>query len=163
MKHNAYKVRARRWRRGWAQFRCLGWSRRWLLVEAVGWLGLARLAVLCLPFRWIASWLGSAHAADTAPTLSGDPRLAEEVQWALRVVSRRTPWQSNCLAQAIAGQRMLARRGAATALYMGLRREGPELAAHAWLRSAGVLVCGGPQDESFTVVSTFVFDPGSDV
>ncbi len=132
------------------------WPRRWLLLEALCWLGLARLAVLRVPFRWIAPLLGRAERVG-GQLHHGDGRLATDVGWALRVVSPRTPWKSNCLAQVVAGQRMLFCRGEATALYLRLRREGEEVVAHAWLRAGGLVVCGGPGEETFTVLTTFVW------
>ena len=40
------------------RFLSLSNRRRWLLLEASLWLGLARVAVLTLPFRWIMAALG---------------------------------------------------------------------------------------------------------
>ena len=49
----------------------LSWSDRFLLLETTLWLALARLAVLVVPFRRLAPWLG-ATMAESPPA---EPRL----------------------------------------------------------------------------------------
>ena len=126
------------------------------MIEALLWLGLARLAIMALPFRWIAPRLGQ-HMAESAPT--GAPAQANRLRriaWAITVVGRRTPWESDCLAQALAGKMMLRRRGYQSTLYLGVTRNGDEgLDAHAWLRSGDLILTGVHGKERFTVVSTF--------
>jgi hypothetical protein len=134
----------------------LSWADRLLLIEALLWLGLARLAILALPFRWIAPHLGQ-HMAESAP--SEAPQQASRLRriaWAVRTASRHTPWESACLAQAVAGKRMLRRRGLQSTLYLGVTRNGDErLDAHAWLCSGDVILTGVHGKERFTIVSTF--------
>lgn len=142
--------------RFFTRFLSLSWTERTLLLEAVLWLGLARAAVLTFPFRWIMQGLGqSANVAHTANSAPLQP-VVPQVTWAIRVVSRRTPWQSNCLAQALAGLIMLRRRGIVSTLYLGvLKDKQSQLAAHAWLRSSEMTVTGGNQLDQYTVVAWF--------
>lgn len=134
----------------------LSWSDRLLLIEALLWLVLARLAILALPFRWIAPHLGQ-HMAESAPTEA--PEQADRLRriaGAITAASRRTPWQSACLAQAMAGKMMLRRRGLHSTLYLGVvGDEDRGLSAHAWLRSGDVILTGARGMERYTVVSTF--------
>lgn len=131
-------------------------AKRWLLLEATLGLGLARLAVLTLPFRWIMGGLGQqlgAAATTIQPTQLAD---VQDIAWAIRLVSRRTPWHSNCLAQALTGLVMLQRRGIAGTLYLGvLKGRDRHLAAHAWLHSNDMIVTGGSQLERYTVLAHF--------
>lgn len=138
-------------------FLALPSPKRWLLLEAILWLGLARAAVVVLPLRWIMVGLGqSIGIATSTAQLVGNSEL-QGVAWAISVASRRTPWQSNCLAQALAGQIMLRRRGIASTLYLGVMKEGPNmLVAHAWLSSQAMIVTGGHQQlERYVVVASF--------
>ena len=147
------------------RFLSLSNRRRWLLLEASLWLGLARAAVLTLPFRWIMAALGqrptTVEMATSSTNLSETQQgEIQQVTWAIRVISRRTPWQSNCLAQALAGQIMLRRRRIVSALYLGVMKEADNgLTAHAWLRSNGFIVTGDGQLEKYAVVARFRANP----
>lgn len=93
-----------------------------------------------------------------SPT-TDEPDQHEDVHRLSRAVvtmSRHTPWESQCLTQALAGKMMLKRRGIASTLYLGVMKDGDTgLSAHAWLRSGTFILTGGPEQERFTVVSTF--------
>lgn len=52
-------------------------------------------------------------------------------------VSARYPRSRCCLAQALALQRLLARRGIPVDVRIGVRREGRAIAGHAWVELAG--------------------------
>jgi hypothetical protein len=140
-----------------------GWRRRTraeraLLLEAFTLLGLARFAVLVLPFRWLAVSLGK-HMAETDARI--DPsRLvhARMVGRAVRSAARYTPWESLCLPQAIAAQWMLKRRHVAGTVYLGVAKDKtkPEkLSAHAWVRTGDLILTGDKGHRQFTVVATF--------
>ena len=59
-------------------------------------------------------------------------------------VAARMPWRSDCLVQALAGQRWLARAGIASEIVVGATKdEAGVVAAHAWLRTGGQVVLGG--------------------
>ena len=128
----------------------LSWAERLLLIEASFWLGLARLAILALPFRWIAPRLGR-HVAGAAP--AGAPGQADRLRriaWAVTAASRHTPWKSACLAQAIAAKVMLRLRGLPSTLYLGVAKDGDGgLDAHAWLRSGDLILTGERGRERF--------------
>lgn len=56
----------------------------------------------------------------------------------------RVPWRSDCLVQAMAGQRMLARRGIAGEIAVGTTKNAAgEFEAHAWLNAGGQTILGG--------------------
>ncbi len=139
-----------------ARFMRLPRARRRMLLEAVLWLGAARLAVVILPFKWIALHLGEHMAQSPEVRREGKDELAYEVSWAVRTASRNLPWQCKCLVQAMAAKWMLKRRGAHTTLYLGLAKDGKHnLCAHAWLRSGDAILTGVRGHKRFTVVSTF--------
>lgn len=144
-----------RWRgRARAAWR-LAWASRLALVEAVVLLALARGAVLLVPFRRIAPWLGL-PGQDTAPECDiAQQASVRGVAWAIHRVSPHTPWWSNCLAQAIAGKLMLRRRGVPTTLYLGVDKTGGRMRAHAWLRAGATTVTGAGAAGSFVRVTSF--------
>ena len=110
---------------------------RLLLLEAALFLGLARLALLALPFGRIAPWLQrspDSGAGDTATVLA--------VGQAVTIAARNVPWNAVCLPQAMAAKAMLARRGQGSALHLGAARAGDGLTAHAWLVVGGEVVVG---------------------
>jgi hypothetical protein len=130
-----------------------------LLVEALLYLGLSRLALLVVPFRHIARRLGRQFPPEAVPpsTDSASPGT-RQVAWAVEIMARRTPWESACLAQAMAGKFMLRRRGVPSRLSLGMRKDASgKPTAHAWLQ-AGEATLLGATPEPFTVLSTFV-DP----
>ncbi len=128
-------------------------DRKVLLLEAWITLGLARGMVLTLPFRWIVPRL-RARLPDSAQVSRQDE--ARAVGWALQAAGRYTPWNSNCLAQAIAGKRMLHRRRLPSTLFLGVRKgEEEEFEAHAWLDCDSVTLTGGHDHTGYSVVSSF--------
>lgn len=135
------------------------WIERGLLLEALFWLVAARLTVLIIPFRYIALLLGDHMAMSPTESFPEQAARSRQVGWAVRAVAHHTPWDSNCLAQAIAGKMMLRRRGIVSTLYLGVvKDEGKDLAAHAWLRSGDQILTGGGNSR-FTVLSTFAERP----
>ena len=131
-------------------------SDRRLFVEAVIWLGVARLALLVVPFRWILPFLGRHMAESPQTTESEHKEIAERISWVVQTASRHMPWECKCLTQAIACKSMLKRRGLRTTLYLGAAKGGEEnLKAHAWLRTGDLIVTGARDIDRFIVVSTF--------
>jgi len=69
---------------------------------------------------------------------------AEEIARIVEVASRRMPWLKTCLAQALAAQVLLTRRGYPALLRIGVARgDQGEFQAHAWVESRGKVLIGG--------------------
>jgi len=140
----------------------LDWARRFALFEAAWTLVAAQAAIRLLPFRWISPGLGHlAEANDASPQLSPQQALqAQRIGWAVQALAHRLPWDSRCLAQAVAGKWMLQRRGLPSTLYLGVSH-GQEnwLEAHAWLRCGAEFVTGEQQHARFKVIAAFTEDP----
>ena len=125
-----------------------------LLLEAWVMLGLARACVLSFPFtRALRLFKGSAgaHRGSVGDRADAPARVSR----AIGVAARFTPWDSNCLAQALAGSGMLRIRGVPCQLYLGVARPGDSVAAHAWLTCGDVFVSGEAGHEGYSVVSVF--------
>jgi hypothetical protein len=126
-----------------------------LFLEALFWLALSRMAILTVPFRRIAPFLGRTMAETPAHALP-HATVPAYISWAVRTASRYTPWESKCLAQAMAAKMMLKRRRFPSTLYLGLLKEGEKgLSAHAWLRCGDRILTGAPVHRQFTVVAAF--------
>ncbi len=133
-------------------------TERMLLLEAFLFLGLARLGVLILPFRWLAKSLGQHRREDQTDLQPEDLKLARMIGGSVRSAVNYTPWESVCLPQAVAAKWMLQRRRIPGTVYLGVMKDGnkPEkLAAHAWIRSGRVILTGAKGHQQYTVVSTF--------
>ena len=127
-----------------------------LLLETLVLLALARMAVLLLPFRWVARVLGRPQAQPPVEEDPGRARQARRIGVMTSKASKNVPWTSKCLDQALAAKVMLARRGLATTVYFGVKKdEQGQLAAHAWLRSGTLYVTGGKDRAQFTLINTF--------
>jgi hypothetical protein len=131
----------------------LGRSRaeRRLVCEAVAMLGLARLAVLAIPFRVMAPWL--ARAPDTEVC---DQALLLRVRRAVTTAARNVPWNAACLPQALAAKAMLARRGHGSAFHLGAAFDARgKLTAHAWLVAGGTVVVGASGIDDVSPLARF--------
>jgi hypothetical protein len=131
---------------------------RALLVEAFTLLCLARLAVLALPFRWLAVSLGRRMKETNTQIDPLDLRYAQMVGQAVCSAANYTPWKSVCLPQAVAAQWMLKQHRVAGTVYLGVAKDEtkPEkLAAHAWVRCGSMIITGREGHQQFTVVATF--------
>jgi hypothetical protein len=140
------------------------WHERFLLAEAVAGLLAARVKIAALPFRRIASRLGVFVTPDDprvasarAPAPADRTRTAEQVGWAVTRAARHVPFKAVCLPQAMAAHAMLRRRGIASAMHFGARRNDEKpIDAHAWLDAAGVEVTGYPFDPGMIEIGCFV-------
>ena len=131
-------------------------SQKRLLGEASVALLVARGAMVFLPFRRIAAWLGTPGAETPATAAAEDIRTAQEVGWAVAAVARRVPWDGRCLAQALAATAMLRRRGLeGTVSFGACQGESAGFDAHAWLRLGSCIVTGGASHERFKIFTTF--------
>jgi hypothetical protein len=135
-----------------------GADRGWL-IEAGIWLGVARLAILVLPFRWLALGLGRHMALSAEDSGLAPPELLDRISWAVATASRHLPWNCTCLAQAMAGKAMLKCRGVPSTLYLGVAKDGEaRLQAHAWLRCGARILTGWQEVGRFKVIGTFAED-----
>lgn len=139
--------------RSFPKFFHLSRTERLMVIEAACLLGLARMLVITLPFRWVAKAL-------TRKTPENEfempQKLVVKTAWAISRTSLYTPWKSNCLAKAIAGKYMLRRRRISNTLYLGVAKdEIGEFEAHAWLKCGETIITGGNQLDRYAIVAVF--------
>ena len=131
------------------RFAALPTGRRGIALEAVVTLGVARILILTVPVRWIVRRLDRQPAV--TPSNPAADQLAREVGWAVRAAASKTPWQSACLAQAVAGKWMLGQRGIRSTIRLGVARDADgKLQAHAWLCADALVLTGGERLTRFT-------------
>lgn len=117
-------------------------SERCLLAESLILVGLIRVALWVLPFRMLRP-LVERFASSRAGAGSPDPRIIDEVTWAVAAAAGRVPG-ATCLTQALAARVLLARRGEPCDLRIGVARdERSGIRAHAWLEHRGTVILGG--------------------
>jgi len=81
------------------------------------------------------------------PTQAPSPQansIAARVAFAIPRVAARGPWRSDCFIQAMAAQRWLQRKGIASTLTIGTRKDQTKgFEAHAWLTCNNQIITGG--------------------
>lgn len=133
-----------------------------LLAEAAGELALAWWRVRRQPFRRYAPALGPSRpgeALDPAPPAL-PPRELARLRWALERLNRLARGRFTCLMLAMAGQRMLVRRGQAGTVVLGVRpgggaAPGEALGAHAWLCAGAQVVVGAEERAGHIPVASY--------
>ena len=115
------------------------------LLRASGELAYARII---LGSKRTAEFLGSSHfsshACENVASSEAALPLIKRVTFAVPAMSARVPWRSDCMVQALAAQRWLAKAGLPSEFYIGVRKgDAGCLVAHAWLMCRDHLVTGG--------------------
>jgi hypothetical protein len=120
-------------------------AERWLLAEAALAVLVVRVGLWLVSFRRLCSWL------DRLSTWQARTHFPpERIAWAVIGVSYYIP-AASCLTQALAAKALLARRGVAARLRIGVAKDAQQtLAAHAWLEVAGHALIGGAILQEYT-------------
>jgi hypothetical protein len=135
------------------RLRAMAWNERRLIAEAAFALGIARLALVCVPFRRIAPWL---MRQPRRPQMIANPLFNIQMRRAVTIAARNVPWKAVCLPQAMAAKWMLARRGYPSILHLGVGKDHTgAMIAHAWLDVGDVTVVGAAGKEAVTPVGHF--------
>ncbi|MEH6945326.1 lasso peptide biosynthesis B2 protein [Bacillus sp. JJ722] len=128
---------------------------KFLFIEAFIYLGIARY-LKSIPFSKVAPTLGEENKETSFTLNSSQKEDIARISQAIRVMSRYTFWESQCLVKAIAGMKMLEKRNIESTLYLGTSKdENGDFIAHAWLRSGPYYISGAEVMERFTVVAKF--------
>lgn len=115
---------------------------RVLIINALLLLGAIRLGLKLLPFQTLRRLLARMDQP-TGTLQEAEKASVDKVAWAVMVASHYIP-RARCLAQALATQVLLERRGYPTQLRIGFTRgKGGQMSAHAWVESEGRVAIGG--------------------
>jgi hypothetical protein len=123
------------------------WRSRGATVEAMALLAAARFLISRVPFGSWRQWLGT-----PVPPEGSDPQRHLDSNLGRRRLARavirgagRMPGESRCLAQAMALQWMLRRRGLGGVIHLGVRpagKRGNLDDLHAWVTASGEVLIG---------------------
>lgn len=123
-------------------------------------LGLSRLSIRIVSFRRLAPRLGvSVGPVNWIPLLPDAlEHRASRIGRTVRLAARFTPWDSNCLTQAVAARVLLGFYRVPYAIFFGVLHApaDQEYRAHAWIAAGRVQVTGGSGFGRYTVVGCFV-------
>ena len=133
---------------------CLSNKEKFFLVEAYVLLAWARYRK-GKKFSAISPGLGSRMKETGFHIRDRDIEIVKLISYSIHVASRYTFWESKCLVKAMAGMKMLERRGIESTIYLGIAKDEQGLKAHAWLRSGDFYISGAEEMENYTVVEKF--------
>jgi hypothetical protein len=123
-----------------------------LLLESVFCMTVAKLLLVCLPFRQLSECL-------TRPIrgISRDlkPEESTRIGDMVERVNRHLPWTSKCFDRAIAMKMMLRRRRIVSTLCLGIKKNNAKIVAHAWLVCDDKVVTGDEEIDSYACIATF--------
>jgi hypothetical protein len=124
----------------------------WLVTDATWAVVTASLRIRLQRFDRVAAWATAGKNALSTDNSSESPAV---VVRAIHACCRRMPWRTLCMEQALAGARLLKKRGYAVELHYGVALREGELLAHVWLRSADLDVLGCDIADQFVDLARF--------
>ena len=131
-------------------FRELSREEKLAAFEAATLLLLARALVTLVPLRYWRQKFGSLDGEQMGKSCTDTVRL---VRRSVSRAMRNAPIGFICLPQALAARWMLARRGVASRLSIGARREEGRMALHAWLTSGEAWVTGDCDPREYALLA----------
>ena len=139
------------------------WKEQSMIAEAFLLLAAIRAALLVVPFRAAAGWVGVVvppNSPDQSPAqglAAEQRRIAEEVATVVRRASSMAIFESTCLPQALAARIMLKRRDVSSVIHFGVRcGEEKKLLAHAWLEAGDLDVTGGTIASQYSEIARVI-------
>ncbi len=144
------------------KFITLSNQERRFFIEAYILLGIIRLAILTISFKYLTRSLYHLKEAGKLPILNEkDLNTAALIGEAINRAAVYTPWNSTCLVQALTAQKMLQRHHIPGVFYLGVQKdlEGKQtFAAHAWSQCGEMIITGANEHKAYTVLSVFGWD-----
>ncbi len=123
--------------------------------------GIARLAINCLPLKHLSKYFGTLYKNTQLSTVISKTQLQRAIvlNRTIRLTAKYTPWDSNCLTQALVAKFWCQRLRIPYVLYIGFAKDKtkPEgYAAHAWLTAGPIAITGQYSFSSFQVISSYI-------
>ena len=78
------------------------------------------------------------------------PLPTSRIAWLVEKAGQYCPAGTSCLKEVLVLSRLLARRGVATTLRIGVGRQADAFAAHAWLEQDGRVILGDGDIDAYT-------------
>jgi len=122
-------------------------------------LGIARVAILFLPYQKLHSYCGKGCQMLVASTLLSSQQLpqAQLLRRAIALAVRYAPWKSSCLTQALVAGFWCRYYRIPYILFIGLNHNSKpsEKDAHAWVMAGPIAVTGGQGLNTHQVISSY--------
>lgn len=134
-----------------------------LLTRVFFLLGLFSFLIPLFSFQKISNWIGLKPGTSFLPAAEENAPFLLQLEWAVRAAARRTPWDSACLAQSLAGAYLLKSKQIPFSLYLGMAKDSHTsiYSAHAWLKCGEKIITGANGHEKFKIVASFIPEAGS--
>lgn len=146
----------RDWLKRISKFHRIPWKMKIMFFIAYMLMGLVRMCVLLLPFRFIAPILGQKNQTSSLEVSRDTLTKATKIGYIVNTSSRFTPWESKCLVRAITAILLLRLLRIPCTLYLGMGKDASnKLIAHAWLRCGEVIITGAEESMNFKSVINF--------
>jgi hypothetical protein len=140
------------------RFLTLAADERRLLVKASFLLAMIRLGLGLVPFTTLRR-MAVGRTRSGGRSANGDRLRADQIVWAVTVISDRVPGWTTCLSRALTVHAMLARSGHPSRLHVGVvRGRHRELEGHAWVEREGRILIGGSASEVAHFARLAAFD-----
>ncbi len=132
----------RSWHRRARKARELSWRDWWVIARARFWMAVSWFGLRLAGFERTRRWLAGRPPAAAAEV---SPEQVQRLVFLIGVAARAGFTRHTCLPRSLVLQRFLVHRGLPAVLRIGVRREGGQIAGHAWVEVAGQAV-GEPED-----------------
>jgi len=122
--------------------------------------GVARAFINLLPLKRLTPYFGTLHKNIIFSTLltRTERNHAIQLRRSIALAAKYTPWDSNCLTQAMVAKFWCVRLNIPYVLYIGFTKDEEKpsgYASHAWLTAGPVAITGEHSFSSFKVVSSY--------
>jgi hypothetical protein len=146
--------------RAMTRFLNLSLTDKFLAFRLLMLLGFYRWQVLTVPFkRWVKPVGKIGQQVDETPSPTHRAMLRKLLS-GIPLISKKTPWRSNCLAQALTAAHILRKKQIAYTLYLGVNTNQPQsLSAHAWLQVGKLILTGNEQLSQYKVATIIGYQP----
>jgi hypothetical protein len=136
----------------------LSWKQKVLLVLIFLLLGIMRVVILLIPFRYYVKVLLQAKRSQTKFMLT--PKkfgYARAIGRLTALAAKFTPWESKCLVQGLTVRFLLRALHIPSCFYIGVGKdEEQQFAAHAWVNCNNFTLIGGAESfKQFKIISQF--------
>lgn len=129
-------------------------KQKWLTVEVWFWAAVYRLLVRFVPAKYMKKHYGISGEESPPDESRENYTKAWKIAYHVNRIAEHTPWKSKCLVRALTAQRLFTKKKVSSTLYLGVKKEGDKMVAHAWIRTGGYYATGGNGD-GYTMVAKF--------
>jgi hypothetical protein len=122
--------------------------------------GIARAAIKFLPFSYLTPYFGTFGKTITLSQLISSQQLQQAVQIrkSITLAAKYTPWESNCLTQALVAKFWCSLYKLPYAFYIGFAKSKESASGfkgHAWVTTGPIAITGGHSFSEYQVISSY--------